>query len=149
MKIREREVALALVGAGLMLVVLITLQAFAGRGLLSTRTVTSVSTSSITSTSTSTMTIVLSTNQTMEVTLVKSNITSTGGAGALVVCGTIGFPCPIQYQPLPATLISYDGVYYYDSYVSTDYAIYTAWYTNSTVFCITPPIRSLPSCPIP
>ena len=71
------------------------------------------------------------------------------GAGALLACGAIGFPCPNQNQPLPATLISYNGVYYYDSYVSTNYAIYTAWYTNSTVFCITPPIRSLPSCPIP
>jgi hypothetical protein len=97
----------------------------------------------------STMTVVLSTNQTREVTVVKSNITSTGGAGALLACGAIGFPCPNQNQPLPATLISYNGVYYYDSYVSTNYAIYTAWYTNSTVFCITPPIRSLPSCPIP
>lgn len=130
-----------------MLAVLITLQSFAGSGIASTRTVTRVSTSVIASTSTTT--IVRSTNQTREVTIVESNITSPGSAGALVVCGTIGFPCPNQNQPLPATLISFGGVYYYDSYVSTTYAIYTAWYTNSTVFCITPPIRSVPSCPVP
>ncbi len=147
MKGREREVVLVCAGAGVMLVFLLIVQSFDGSGLLSARTVTSVSTSSVTFTST--MTIVLSTNQTREVTIVRSNITSAGRAGALVVCGTIGFPCPNQNQALPATLISYDGVLYYDSYVPTTYAIYTAWYTNSTVFCITPPIRSLPSCPIP
>ena len=129
-----------------LLVVVVALAAMLTYAVTTPRQVTRTSTSSVTSTTTITVTEVLSSNQTWALTIIRSGITSPGYAGALVVCTALGFPCPNTNQSLPATLISYHGVYYYVSSVSTTHAVYTAWYTNSTVFCITPPIR-YPSCP--
>ncbi len=71
----------------------------------------------------------------------------------MAVCEGLGFPCPNMNQPQPATLVSYQGAYYYVSEVpaggpnNTPIVRYTIWYTNSSVYCITPKVIRYAACP--
>jgi hypothetical protein len=91
------------------------------------------------------------------------------------VCEAIAAPCPPSEMntSLTVELISYNGAYYYvhnDTVVgggtitethtdatgglriitmtgSQSTVVYTAWFTNSTLYCVSPDISTAPTCP--
>jgi hypothetical protein len=133
--LNSRDVAIAiviglLVGAG-------GTYALVGPSLARTTTITSVATNTIT------VPVVTSNTQSWEV--VKPNVTVTGYA-ANIPCGALRGPC-IAAQSYPATLIRYQGTYYYVSYFGLNNVWYTIWYGNSTEYCVSPKVQWDTSCP--
>jgi hypothetical protein len=82
----------------------------------------------------------------------------------LVFCGT----APIQNYSLTVNLIKYNGTYYYEhtmtgtevpgnsavgsginasNIAGSQTTAYTTWFTNTTVYCVTPEMNTVPTCP--
>jgi len=87
--------------------------------------------------------------------VVRSNVTVYGMPAYLGRCTAIAAWCPLLSPDLSLTvnLINYKGTYYYaytHGYAATEYQsnsivvvsetafTYTAWFTNSTLYCVTP-----------
>jgi hypothetical protein len=113
--------------------------------------------------------------------VVNNNVTVTGKMAEVITCETplIGFSCPVLITSInDIQLIKYQGNYYYvkneehyNAITSTTYTIVagrtesgidvgqgapaflaTVWFTNSSVYCISPavtnsPMGSYPTCP--
>ena len=88
--------------------------------------------------------------------VVRSNVTVHGYPIYLAKCAATGAFCGIfsQNSSLTVNLIEYKGTYYYsytDNFtiyevgVSKTTTRYTAWFTNSTLYCVT----GFPTAPIP
>ena len=107
--------------------------------------------------------------------VVKNNVTVYGLPAIMGRCSAIAASCPYQSNPsLVVELISYKGTYYYSysgqivnggtiTMTQTNSAggitvttttqsqtttTYTAWFTNSTLYCVTPEMPTAPiACP--
>jgi len=89
--------------------------------------------------------------------VVKPNVTVHGYAAG-IPCGALMLPC-VSYpnQSIRATLIKYNGNYYYVSYFGVTQGSfdpaqrvttwYTIWYTNSTEYCVSPKVQWDIACP--
>jgi hypothetical protein len=92
-------------------------------------------------------------NDTWEI--IQSDVSVPGNVGYLAECVAFGFPCPNTDYPMQATLVLYQGTYYYISDLpasanngASPIVHYTVWYTNSTVYCVGPGKHTLyPTCP--
>ena len=107
--------------------------------------------------------------------VINSNITVHREPAFIGLCEAIAAPCPPSEvnASLSVELISYDGAYYYvhnDTVIgggtitqihtdatgglsittingSQSAVVYTAWFTNSTLYCVTPHLNTAPTCP--
>jgi hypothetical protein len=108
--------------------------------------------------------------------IVKSNVAVYGLPAVLGRCSAIAASCPPQTfnSSLVVELINYKGTYYYVysgrivnggtvTMTHTDSTggvtvttltqtqattTYTAWFTNSTLYCVTPDMDTAPTCPV-
>jgi hypothetical protein len=89
------------------------------------------------------------TNNPSSVSIIKANVTVMGQAAG-IPCGALRLPCPLYTNEsvIFATLIRYDGTYYYVSYIKVNDIQYTVWYDNSTYYCVTPRVDWANACPI-
>lgn len=84
---------------------------------------------------------------------VVSNNVTIYGLVAGTPCGALRLPCVTwPNQSLSVQLIRYEGDYYYVSNYSVGnnvdgYKKYTIWFTNSTVYCISPKVEWAIACP--
>jgi len=79
--------------------------------------------------------------------VVKPNVTVYGFAAG-IPCGALRTSCiTTKNQSIPATLIRYDGTYYYVSYFGVNTTWYTVWYNNSTEYCVSPKVQWDIACP--
>lgn len=92
--------------------------------------------------------------------VVRSNLTVHGMPAFLGGCVATGAWCPLVTQNMsltPVNLITYNGTYYYaytgeititEVGISTNTIGYTAWFTNSTLYCVTGFDTAPIACPI-
>ena len=77
------------------------------------------------------------------------------GETATIPCGDLGMGCPPVSNALifPVELIRYGITYYYSANQTLpagepgSHPSYDVWFTNSTVFCVTPAYPQTPTCP--
>ena len=64
-------------------------------------------------------------------------------------CSALRLPCPFptNQSAIPASLVLYDGKYYYISNITANSVMYTVWYDNSTYYCVSPKFQGVNTCP--
>ena len=87
--------------------------------------------------------------------VLKDNITVYYGTACMVI-DAVNFGCPTEdtatHSPSirNVELVSYGGSQYYIGQVGVNEILYTIWFTNSTIFCVSPPSDTGPTysaCP--
>ena len=66
-----------------------------------------------------------------------------------IPCSALRLPCPLptNQSSIPASLVGFDGKYYYISNITANSVMYTVWYDNSTYYCVSPKFQGVNTCP--